>query len=452
MVDATEDNMLKVTSDGRKIGLDQRLMNPLLPDEDNSKVNLCVDKVYDIWQNTAEDRLTQLIFCDFSTPKNDGSFNLYDDVRDKLIAKGVPENEIAYIHDYNTDVKKQTLFAKVRKGDVRVLLGSTAKCGAGTNVQDKLIALHHLDCPWRPADLEQREGRIIRQGNQNDKVYIYRYVTKDTFDAYLYQIIENKQKGISQIMTSKTPVRNCEDVDEAVLNYSEVKALCTGNPLIKERMELDIDISKLKRLQSAYLSEKYSLEDKLLKVYPQRKADAEKYIANTAIDAESYKQYSEEFTEIVINGVTFTDKKDAANALLHTIRTVGSTDLPKIGTYKGYDMKVSFDGAYGVYYVTMVGKARYTWQVGQDPLGNLTRMENTLKSIGNVHEKAIHDLEVINRDIATANEFVHTPWAREKELSEKSARLREVDRLIAEAEKNGQQYEQNVDSEEEQEM
>lgn len=453
LVDPTVDNMLKVTSDGRKIGLDQRLMNPLLPDEDNSKVNLCVDKVYDIWQNTAEDRLTQLIFCDFSTPKNDGSFNLYDDVRDKLIAKGVPENEIAYIHDYNTDVKKQTLFAKIRKGDVRVLLGSTAKCGAGTNVQDKLIALHHLDCPWRPADLEQREGRIIRQGNQNDKVYIYRYVTKDTFDAYLYQIIENKQKGISQIMTSKTPVRNCEDVDEAVLNYSEVKALCTGNPLIKERMELDIDISKLKRLQSAYLSEKYSLEDKLLKVYPQRKADAEKYIANTAIDAESYKQYSEEFTEIVINGVTFTDKKDAANALLHTIRTVGSTDLPKIGTYKGYDMKVSFDGAYGVYYVTMVGKARYTWQVGQDPLGNLTRMENTLKSIGNVHEKAIHDLDVINRDIATANEFVHTPWAREKDLSERAVRLREVDRLIAEAEKNGQpNNEQSVDSEEEQEM
>ncbi len=452
LVDPTVDNMLKVTSDGRKIGLDQRLMNPLLPDEDNSKVNLCVDKVYDIWQNTAEDRLTQLIFCDFSTPKNDGSFNLYDDVRDKLIAKGVPENEIAYIHDYNTDVKKQTLFAKVRKGDVRVLLGSTAKCGAGTNVQDKLIALHHLDCPWRPADLEQREGRIIRQGNQNDKVYIYRYVTKDTFDAYLYQIIENKQKGISQIMTSKTPVRNCEDVDEAVLNYSEVKALCTGNPLIKERMELDIDISKLKRLQSAYLSEKYSLEDKLLKVYPQRKADAEKYIANTAIDAESYKQYSEEFTEIVINGVTFTDKKEAANALLHTIRTIGSTDLPKIGTYKGYDMKVSFDGAYGVYYVTMVGKARYTWQVRQDPLGNLTRMENTLKSIGYVHEKAVHDLEVINHDIATAEEFVHSPWAREKELSEKSARLREVDRLIAEAEKNGQQDEQNVDSEEEQEM
>lgn len=453
LVDPTVDNMLKVTSDGRKIGLDQRLMNPLLPDEDNSKVNLCVDKVYDIWQNTAKDRLTQLIFCDFSTPKNDGSFNLYDDVRDKLIAKGVPENEIAYIHDYNTDVKKQTLFAKVRKGDVRVLLGSTAKCGAGTNVQDKLIALHHLDCPWRPADLEQREGRIIRQGNQNDKVYIYRYVTKDTFDAYLYQIIENKQKGISQIMTSKTPVRNCEDVDEAVLNYSEVKALCTGNPLIKERMELDIDISKLKRLQSAYLSEKYSLEDKLLKVYPQRKADAEKYIANTAIDAESYKQYSEEFTEITINGATFTDKKDAANALLHTIRTVGSTDLPKIGTYKGYDLKVSFDGAYGVYYVTMVGKARYTWQLGQDPLGNLTRMENTLKSIGNVHEKAVHDLEVINRDIATAEEFVHTPWAREKELSEKSARLREVDRLIAEAEKNGQpNNEQSVDSEEEQEM
>ena len=452
MVDATEDNMLKVTSDGRKIGLDQRLMNSLLPDEDNSKVNLCVDKVYDIWQNTAEDRLTQLIFCDFSTPKNDGSFNLYDDVRDKLIAKGVPENEIAYIHDYNTDVKKQTLFAKVRKGDVRVLLGSTAKCGAGTNVQNKLIALHHLDCPWRPADLEQREGRIIRQGNQNDKVYIYRYVTKDTFDAYLYQIIENKQKGISQIMTSKTPVRNCEDVDEAVLNYSEVKALCTGNPLIKERMELDIDISKLKRLQSAYLSEKYSLEDKLLKIYPQRKADAEKYIANTAIDAESYKQYSEEFTEMTINGATFTDKKEAANALLHTIRTVGSTDLSKIGTYKGFNMKVSFGGAYSVYYVTMVGKARYTWQVGQDPLGNLTRMENTLKSIGYVHEKAVHDLEVINRDIATAEEFVHSPWAREKEMSEKSARLREVDRLIAEAEKNGQPNGQNKDIEEEQEM
>jgi phospholipid N-methyltransferase len=280
----------------------------------------------------------------------------------------------------------------------------------------------------------------------------YNNFIRDTFDAYLYQIIENKQKGISQIMTSKTPVRNCEDVDEAVLNYSEVKALCTGNPLIKERMELDIDISKLKRLQSAYLSEKYSLEDKLLKIYPQRKADAEKYIANTAIDAESYKQYSEEFTEIVINGVTFTDKKEAANALLHTIRTVGSTDLTKIGTYKGYDMKVSFDGAYGVYYVTMVGKARYTWQVRQDPLRNLTRMENTLKSIGNVHEKAIHDLDVINRDIATAEEFVRSPWAREKELSEKSARLREVDRLIAEAEKNGQPNGQNKDIEEEQEM
>jgi len=436
LVDPTEDNMLKITSDGRKIGLDQRLINPLLPDEENTKVNLCVDKVYDIWQNTAKDRLTQLIFCDFSTPKNDGSFNLYDDVRDKLIEKGVPEEEIAYIHDYNTDIKKQTLFAKVRKGDVRVLLGSTAKCGAGTNVQDKLIALHHLDCPWRPADLEQREGRIIRQGNQNDKVYVYRYVTKDTFDAYLYQIIENKQKGISQIMTSKTPVRNCEDVDEAVLNYSEVKALCTGNPLIKERMELEIDTSKLKRLQSAYLSEKYSLEDKLLKVYPQRKADAEKYIANTGIDAESYKQYSEEFTEITINGTVFTDKKEAANALLHTIRTVGSTDLLKIGTYKGFDMKVSFDGAYGVYYVTMIGKARYNWQVGQDAFGNLTRMENTLKAIGSVHEKAMHDLDVINRDIASAEEFIHTPWSRETELSEKSARLREVDRLIAAAEHN----------------
>lgn len=454
LVDPTEDNMLKITSDGRKIGLDQRLINPLLPDEENTKVNLCVDKVYDIWQNTAKDRLTQLIFCDFSTPKNDGSFNLYDDVRDKLIEKGVPEEEIAYIHDYNTDIKKQTLFAKVRKGDVRVLLGSTAKCGAGTNVQDKLIALHHLDCPWRPADLEQREGRIIRQGNQNDKVYVYRYVTKDTFDAYLYQIIENKQKGISQIMTSKTPVRNCEDVDEAVLNYSEVKALCTGNPLIKERMELEIDTSKLKRLQSAYLSEKYSLEDKLLKVYPQRKADAEKYIANTGIDAESYKQYSEEFTEIMINGTVFTDKKEAANALLHTIRTVGSTDLLKIGTYKGFDMKVSFDGAYGVYYVTMIGKARYNWQVGQDAFGNLTRMENTLKAIGSVHEKAMHDLDVINRDIASAEEFIHTPWSRETELSEKSARLREVDRLIAAAEHNStdvttENAEQSEDEEQE---
>ena len=342
----------------------------------------------------------------------------------------------------------------MRKGDVRVLLGSTAKCGAGTNVQDKLIALHHLDCPWRPADLEQREGRIIRQGNQNDKVYVYRYVTKDTFDAYLYQIIENKQKGISQIMTSKTPVRNCEDVDEAVLNYSEVKALCTGNPLIKERMELEIDTSKLKRLQSAYLSEKYSLEDKLLKVYPQRKADAEKYIANTAIDAESYKQYSEEFTEITINRTVFTDKKEAANALLHTIRTVGSTDLSKIGTYKGFDMKVSFDGAYGVYYVTMIGKARYNWQVGQDAFGNLTRMENTLKAIGSVHEKAMHDLDVINRDIASAEEFVHTPWSRETELSEKSARLREVDRLIAAAEHNStdvtkENAEQSEDEEQE---
>ena len=449
-VDPTEDNMLKVTSDGRKIGLDQRLMNPLLPDVPGTKVNLCVDRVFDIWQSTAEKRLTQLIFCDFSTPRNDGTFNLYDDVKSKLLNKGVPENEIAFIHDYNTDAKKQTLFAKVRKGDVRILLGSTAKCGAGTNVQEKLIALHHLDCPWRPADLEQREGRIIRQGNTNSKVYVYRYVTKDTFDAYLYQIIENKQKGISQIMTSKTPVRNCEDVDEAVLNYSEVKALCTGNPLIKERMELDIDIAKLKRLQSAFMSEKYNLEDRLIKYYPQRKADAEKYIKNTAIDAESYKPYGEEFTEIMINGKVYTDKKEASEQLLKAIRTVGSTDLPKIGTYKGFDMKVSFENLTGAYYVTMIGKARYVWEVGQDKFGNMTRLENTLKSISNVHEKAKHDLTVIERDIASAEEFVKTPWAKETELSEKSARLREVDRLIAAAEHNTavtEGAEQNEDEE-----
>lgn len=449
-VDPTEDNMLKVTSDGRKIGLDQRLMNPLLPDVPGTKVNLCVDRVFDIWQSTAEKRLTQLIFCDFSTPRNDGTFNLYDDVKSKLLDKGVPENEIAFIHDYNTDAKKQTLFAKVRKGDVRILLGSTAKCGAGTNVQEKLIALHHLDCPWRPADLEQREGRIIRQGNTNSKVYVYRYVTKDTFDAYLYQIIENKQKGISQIMTSKTPVRNCEDVDEAVLNYSEVKALCTGNPLIKERMELDIDIAKLKRLQSAFMSEKYNLEDRLIKYYPQRKADAEKYIKNTAIDAESYKPYGEEFTEIMINGKVYTDKKEASEQLLKAIRTVGSTDLPKIGTYKGFDMKVSFEKLTGAYYVTMIGKARYVWEVGQDKFGNMTRLENTLKSISNVHEKAKHDLTVIERDIASAEEFVKTPWAKETELSEKSARLREVDRLIAAAEHNTavtEGAEQNEDEE-----
>lgn len=432
MVQPEVDNMLKITSDGRKIGLDQRLINPLLPDEEGSKVNLCVDKVYDIWRSTEKDRLTQIVFCDFSTPKNDGTFNIYTDVRDKLIAKGVPEDEIAFIHDYSTDDKKQKLFAKVRKGDVRVLLGSTAKCGAGTNVQDKLIALHHIDCPWRPADLEQREGRIIRQGNTNEKVYVYRYVTEGTFDAYLYQIIENKQKGISQVMSSKSPQRVCDDVDEAVLNYSEVKALCAGNPLIKEKMELEIDVAKLKRLQSAYLSERYDLEDKLIKKYPTDKANTEKLLSKAKADLEYTKSLNREFTEMELKNKLYIDKKEAAEMLIKICRSVGSRDLPKIGTYKGFDMSVMFDmfGG-GTYYLKLKNNLTYQIELGTDPIGNITRIENMLQNgIEKYYGEVTGKLEQINNSIQSAEEMLSQGWSREEELTEKARRLKEVDRLI----------------------
>lgn len=456
LVDPSDDNMLKITNDGRMIGLDQRLINPLLPDDESSKVNLCVAKVYEIWQSTADKKLTQMIFCDFSTPTttkkvvelekvDDDTYglspeeeftDLYNDVKKKLVAKGVPAEEIAFIHDCNTDEKKQKLFAKVRQGDVRVLIGSTAKCGAGTNVQDLLYAVHHLDCPWRPADLEQREGRIIRQGNQNEKVFVYRYVTEGTFDAYLYQIIENKQKGISQIMTSKSPNRTCDDVDDAVLNYSEVKALCAGNPLVKEKMELEVEVAKLKRLQSAYLSERYELEDRLIKYYPHERTRAELLVSNTKTDlklADSHPA-SEDFCGIKLKGQLYTERKEAGEMLIKLCRTVGITDLPCIGEYKGFLLSLSFNSfGGGEYYLKLHNQRTYSITLGPDAVGNIMRIENFIsKGLQKEYDIAVAQLEKVNSAIKTAEKMLEEggTWEREEELTQKSLRLKEVDRLI----------------------
>ncbi len=452
LVDPSDDNMLKITSDGRKIGLDQRLINPLLPDEEGTKVNLCVDKVYEIWQNTAEKKLTQMIFCDFSTPSKkrvielqevdddtyglseDAFTDLYNDVRRKLVKKGVPSDEIAFIHDYNTDERKQKLFAKVRQGDIRVLIGSTQKCGAGTNIQDLLYAEHHLDCPWRPADLEQREGRIIRQGNLNEKVFVYRYVTEGTFDAYLYQIIENKQKGISQIMTSKSPNRTCDDVDEAVLNYSEVKALCAGNPLVKEKMELEVEVAKLKRLQSAYLSERYELEDRLIKYYPHERARAELLVSNIKTDiklAESQPK-SVGFSGMKLQGQFYSERKEAGEMLLKLCRIAKTSELLYMGEYKGFLASVSYvNSAGGGFFLVLHNKKTYSIRLGNDAVGNITRLENFVShGLYQEYNDAVAELDRINKAIENAGKMLEDSWEREEELTQKSLRLKEVDRLI----------------------
>ena len=372
-----EDNMLKITSDGRKIGLDQRLINPLLPDDPGSKVNTCVRNVFQIWQDTQADRLTQLIFCDFSTPGKDKGFNVYDDIKQKLIASGVPESEIAFIHDADTEKKKDELFAKVRSGEVRVLMGSTQKMGAGTNVQDRLIALHDLDCPWRPADLEQRAGRIIRQGNQNPEVNIYRYVTESTFDAYLYQTVENKQKFISQIMTSRTPLRSCEDVDESVLSYSEVKALCIGDPRIKEKMELDIDVNKLKMLEASFKNQHYTLQDRLRKTLPASISATEQKIELLERDqATADKTKSADF-QMTIMGKTFgldaegnPRKQEAGEALLAVAQTLGR-NAGTVGEYRGFGMSFYMEQATGKVYLNLQGATTHNVELGTSVLGNL---------------------------------------------------------------------------------
>ena len=430
MVDPSVDNMLRITNDGRKLALDQRMMNPLLPDSDTGKVSACAENVYAIWQRTAEHRSTQLVFCDLSTPKSDGQFNVYDALRDKLIAKGIPAEEIAYIHSAKTEVQKKELFGKVRSGQVRVLIGSTAKMGAGTNVQQRLIALHHLDCPWRPADLQQREGRIIRQGNENPEVEIYTYVTENTFDSYLYQLVEGKQKFIGQIMTSKSPVRSAEDIDETALSYAEIKALCTGNPLIKERMDLDIDVQRLRLLKSSYLSQKYALEDKIAKYLPQEIRQYEQRIQGYGTDAAYLVAHTcpdaDGFSPMTIEGKTYTTKKAAGSAILEACHAMTSPDPIPLGEYRGFAMVLCFDPVSREYKVTLSHKMSYTVSLGGDIHGNIARMDNALAGIEAQQAASAELLANAKAQLATAQEQVSRPFPQEDELRIKSARLDEL--------------------------
>ena len=435
------DNMLKITNDGRKLALDQRLINDMLPDEENSKATTCVEKAFEIWEQTKEQKSAQLIFCDLSTPKGDGTFNVYEDIRDKLMAKGVPENEIAFIHNANTETRKAELFAKVRSGQVRFLLGSTAKMGAGTNVQDRLIALHHLDVPWRPSDIEQQEGRILRQGNMNDKVKIFRYVTEGTFDSYSWQLIENKQKFIGQIMTSKSPVRSCEDIDEAALTYAEVKALATGNPYIKEKMDLDIQVSKLKLLKANHTSQKYRLEDNIVKHYPVQIASMKERLAGYRADIQTYAQNKfpdKDTFSIKIGNRVYTDKKEAGAALIDMCRSAKQPNMAvTIGEYQGFKMSVSFDSFFSKFTVNLKGSITHEVEIGTDPLGNLQRLSNALEGMTGKMETVAQKLENVEHQLETAKVEVTKPFAQEAELAEKLERLTELNALLNMDEKGG---------------
>ena len=387
------DNMLKITNDGRKLALDQRLMNDMLPDEPESKVNRCVDNAFKVWEESAADKGTQLIFCDLSTPKADGTFNVYDDVREKLVAKGVPREEVAFIHEYNTETKKADLFAKVRAGQVRILMGSTPKLGAGTNIQDRLIALHHLDCPWKPSDLEQQEGRILRQGNRNKQVKIIRYVTENTFDSYMWQILENKQKFISQIMTSKSPVRACDDVDDTALSYAEIKALATGNPYIKEKMDLDIQVSKLKLLKANHTSQIYSLESDIARRYPREIAAAKGQIEALKTDMEAAKpllaQDKDHFA-MEISGKVYTERKEAGAAIIEACKALKAAGTEgRIGSYGAFELHSRFDNFDKVFRLSIKGAWNYSMEVGKDPQGNILRVTNALAGI----ERALPQVE-----------------------------------------------------------
>ena len=424
-VDSSIDNMLKVTSDGRKCAIDQRLINPDLPDNENSKVNACAARAYDIWKETVEDKSTQLIFCDASTPRSDGGFDVYHAIKDKLIAKGVPDKEIAFIHDANTKKQKAELFSKVRSGQVRFLLGSTAKMGAGTNVQTRLIALHHIDVPWRPSDIEQQEGRILRQGNRNERVKIFRYVTENTFDSYSWQLIENKQKFIGQIMTSKSPVRSCDDVDEAALSYAEVKALATGNPYIKEKMTLDTEVAKLKLLKANFKSQKYRLEDAINKEYPVRIAKLEEKIEGLRQDIitrGSGEILSDGF-EIRINGVTYDDKKEGGAALIAAARESKTPERTMIGDYNGFKLYSRFDAFFNLYYIHMQGRCEHTIEMSSDPAGMITRLNNCMAGF----EKRLSDvqdaLDETRIELETAEKEVTKKFDKEDILSEKLKRL-----------------------------
>ena len=433
-VEPHQDNMLKITNDGRKLALDQRLINDMLPDEDNSKAATCVDKAFEIWEETKEQKSAQLIFCDLSTPKGDGTFNVYEDIRDKLMAKGVPKEEIAFIHDANTELRKAELFAKVRSGQVRFLLGSTAKMGAGTNVQDRLIALHHLDVPWRPSDIEQQEGRILRQGNMNDKVKIFRYVTEGTFDSYSWQLIENKQKFIGQIMTSKSPVRSCEDIDEAALSYAEVKALATGNPYIKEKMDLDIQVSKLKLLKANHTSQRYRLEDNIAKHYPLQIAAMKERIAGYQADIQTYganKPLDKESFSMKIGNRIYTDKKEAGAALIDMCRSAKQPGIAvTIGEFQGFKMSVSFDAFFSKFTVTLKGQLSHDVEIGADPLGNLQRLSNVLEGMSVKVPDLEQKLANVEHQLETAKVEVTKPFPQETELKEKLERLSELNALL----------------------
>ena len=430
-IDPKEDNMLRITSDGRKLGLDQRLMNPLLPDEPGSKVNACMENILRIYKEGDAQKLTQLVFCDLSTPHGDGSFNVYDDIRDKLVASGIPKEEIQFIHDADTEIKKKDLFAKVRSGQVRILFGSTQKLGAGTNVQDRLIALHDLDAPWRPGDLEQRAGRIVRQGNMNPDVHIYRYVTEKSFDSYLWQTIENKQRFISQIMSSKSPVRACDDVDETALSYAEIKALCAGDPRIKEKMDLDIEVAKLRLMKADYQSNQFKLEDQILKQYPEEIRQAQErakgYRADMAL-LEAHPLPKDGFVGMAIKGKRIVDKEAAGKMLLEACR-LSPHDM-ELGEYRGMKMTVDYDSYRQEVKLILRGEMSHTVTMGTDVYGNLTRIENALANMPQKLEKAEERIAELERQMEQAKAELGKPFAQEKELEAKAARLAELNAAL----------------------
>ena len=434
LVDASVDNMLKITNDGRKLALDQRLINDTLPDFEGSKLNACVENIYRIWKEGQDKYSAQLFFCDLSTPKGDDTFSVYTDIRKKLIERGIPESEIKFIHEADTEAKKLDLFKKTRKGEVRLLMGSTQKMGAGTNVQNKLIALHDLDCPWRPSDLEQRLGRIVRQGNENPEVDIYRYVTEQTFDAYLYQLVEGKQKFSSQIMTSKSPVRSCEDIDETALSYAEIKMLATGNPYIKEKMDLDIQVQKLRLLKSNFLSEKYALEDKIIKFFPQEITRLTDTIEGLKSDIERVNQHpkplDDSFIGMTVKGVFYSEKADAGNAILDACQAMTSPDPVPLGEYRGFQTELSFDTFEKEYKVKLKGELGYSVSLGTDTFGNITRLDNTLEGLPKRLEINEQTLENTQKQFETAKADVEKPFNQEEELKAKTARLNELNALL----------------------
>ena len=433
-VDSSVDNMLKITNDGRKLALDQRMINDMLPDFEGSKINACVDNIYRIWEENADKKSAQLVFCDLSTPKNDGTFSVYNDIRKKLIERGIPESEVKFIHEADTDMKKKELFQKTRKGEVRVLLGSTQKMGAGTNVQDKLIALHDVDCPWRPSDLEQRSGRIVRQGNENPQVDIYRYVTEQTFDAYLYQLVEGKQKFASQIMTSKSPVRSAEDIDETALSYAEIKMLATGNPYIKEKMDLDIQVQKLKMLKSNFLSEKYGLEDKVIKFYPQQIAYLKSRVEGLTKDVETAKLHPKPIDEqplgMMVSGVSYSEKAEAGQAIINACKSMNSPDAIPLGEYRGFQMELYFDTVQRNYVVKLKGETSRDVPLGDDAHGNIVRIDNGIERFEEALADTKNSLENTEKQFETAKQEIEKPFAKEEELRAKTARLDELNILL----------------------